>query len=334
MITQTCDQETFADSKKSNKSHYLTAKASLIEFYSNHEISKSFEELKANSWHHGWIKKILANGLLVELPHSLNGFCPNQELKYLKELKSTNINGLGIGQSVLVRINKLFSEKQRFTTNLRTRHDLIQKNLNDADFMIKIFKSFLTNAKEVFDYYANSAIEKGVQVEKLLSKVKIGSVVKVAVKSFNKASGRIECLFLDELESNNFDLSSSLVGHAYVDATSSQENQINAKTFKVGAKFNAMVLAFDPLARVFCLTLDKKKVKTYAKNFDTNFRSQLVCKRDQSIKAEVIYVSQWFCIVGLKAHAQGRLAIMPLFRNDFTQLNTFKVRKHMPFYPK
>ena len=320
MITQTCDQEAFAESKQSNKSHNLTAKASLIDFYSNNELAKSFDELKANSWHHGWIKKILANGVLVELPHSLNGFCPNQELKYINELKSTNINGLAMGQSVLVRINKLFSDKQRFTTNLRTRHDLMQKNTTDVDFMVKILKSFLLNSKQVFDYYANSPVEKGAPVEKLISKVKIGAVVKVAVKSFNKACGRVECLFLDELESNNFDATSSLIGHAYVDVSS----QIDAKTFKVGAKFNAMVLAFDPLARVFCLTLDKKKVRTYAKNFDPTFRNQLVCKSDQSIKAEVVYVCQWFCIVGLKAHALGRLAIMPLFRNDFSQLNTFR----------
>ena len=50
-----------------------------------------------------------------------------------------------------------------------------------------------------------------------------------------------------------------------------------------------------------------------------------MCKPEQIIKAEVMYVSQWFCIVGLKAHALGRLAILPLFRNDFTQLNTFRV---------
>jgi hypothetical protein len=189
--------------------------------------------------------------------------------------------------------------------------------------MVKIIKSFLQTSKQISEFYSLPSsldlVKSPTLTEKLISKIKIGSQVKVAVKSFNKSSGRVECLFVDELESNNFDANTSLMGHAYVDLSDTVETP-----FKIGAKFNALVMAFDPLARVFCLTLDKKKVKFYAKNFDESFRTGLVCKLEQSIKAEVIYVSQWFCIVGLKAHALGRLAIMPLFRNDFTQLNTFR----------
>jgi len=326
MVIQTCDQES-SENKKSNKSHCLTAKASLIEFYTNTQLAKSFEDLRVNTWHHGWIKKILQNGLLVELPYSLDGFCANQEVKYLKELKATNINGLGVGQSVLVRINKLFNDKQRFITNVRTRHDLMQKNSKDSEYMMQIFKSFIINTKQVFDFYSNSPIgEKGTLFENLISKARIGSIVKVAVKSLSLGSGKIECMLIDELVANNFNTSSSILGNAYVDVSSDQENKLHSKTYKIGAKFNAMILGFDPLARVFCLTLDKKKIKTYAKNFDQNFRSQLTCKDEQTVKADILYVSQWFCIVGLKAHALGRLAIMPLFRNDFTQLNTFRVK--------
>ena len=244
MIIQTCDQESFVDNKKSNKSHCLTAKASLIDFYSHKHLAKSFEDLKVNSWHQGWIKKILANGILVELPYSLNGFCANQELKYLKELKSTNINGLGVGQSVLVRISKLFNDKKRFITNVHTRHDLMQKNANDADFMITLCKSFLVNNKQMLDYYALNSLDKASPSESIISKVKIGSVVKVAVKSFSKSSGRIECLFVDELEANNFDSSTNLIGHAFVDVSSDQESQLNAKAFKIGAKFRLVGVSF------------------------------------------------------------------------------------------
>lgn len=82
------------------------------------------------------------------------------------------------------------------------------------------------------------------------------------------------------------------------------------------------MLAFDPLAKVFCLTVDSKQIKVYKKNFDKNFRAHSAHKQNQVIKAEIMYVSQWFCIVGLKQHALGHIAIMPLFKNDFTQLNT------------
>jgi len=265
MVLQTCDQDSSSvESKKANKSHCLTAKASLIEFYTKSLLAKSFDDLKINTWHHGWIKKILQNGVLVELPYSLDGFCANQEIKYLKELKSTNINGLGVGQSVLVRINKLFNDKQRFITNVRTRHDLMQKNPKDTEYMMEMVKSFITSTKQLFDFYSNSPVtDKGTLVEKIISKVKIGSIVKVAVKNFSKTSGKVECLFIDELEATNFDSTSSLLGHAYVDISS--ENKINSKLYKIGTKFNAMVLGFDPLTRVFCLTLNKKKLNRMRK---------------------------------------------------------------------
>ena len=328
MITQYPESDT--KSSKPKSCHYLTLKASQIEYYAKKmgksSIPKSFEELKVNEWHHGWVKKVLATGLLVELPYNIVGFCSSQELKYANELKSTNINGLSIGQSLLVRVNKIFSDKKQFVTNVRTRHDLLQKNSNELEFMLELFKSFVLNMDNLAKYYNKAELNNetatapflngNLPTEKLISKVKIGSLVRVAVKSFNRASGQLECVVLDGSEDN-----SSLNAHAYADSSA---NESELSHYKPGAKLDALVLAFDPLAKVFCLTIDKKKMKTYAKNFDSSFRSHVLCKREQSIKAEVIYVSQWFCVVGLKAHALGKLAVMPLFRNDFTQLNAFR----------
>jgi ribosomal protein S1 len=117
MITQYSQSQSDTSSKPKS-CHYLTLKNSLIEYYTQKigksGIPKAFEELKANEWHHGWVKKILANGLLVELPFNIVGFCANQELKYANELRSTNINGLSIGQSLLVRVNKIFSDKHKY----------------------------------------------------------------------------------------------------------------------------------------------------------------------------------------------------------------------------
>ena len=47
------------------------------------------------------------------------------------------------------------------------------------------------------------------------------------------------------------------------------------------------------------------------------------------VKSEILYVSEFFCIVGLKAHALGRLALMPLFKNDFTELNSMSAEASM-----
>jgi ribosomal protein S1 len=305
--------------------HYLTLKTSLIDEYtekSKNEIAKTFSDLKVNDLYHGWIRKILNNGVLVEMPFNLIGFSSNQDISYINELKSTP-NSLSVGQSVLIKIAKLYEEKKQFITSIRTRHNLHQKNLNETNFMIELFKSFIVNTKNIFNLLANNRPSESNSLihpnsiankqiwENAANKIRIGSIVKVAVKSFNKTTKQIECLFLNDLNQSN---ESNLVGIAF---SSSNDN------LEQGTKLDALILAFDPLAKVFCLSIENRKIKTYKKNFDPNFRCQVFCKQGQAIKSEIIYISEWFCIVGLKAHALGRLAFMPLFKNDFTQLNTF-----------
>lgn len=338
MIIQYCQASEFNKlNDKPKACHYLTLKTSLIDYYTNKvaktDIPKSFEELKSNTIHHGWIKKILPTGILVELPYNLTGLCTYEHLNYADELKSSNLNGLNIGQSMLVKVLNLYEDKKRFTVTAKTRHDLISKFPTDVTFMMEFFNSFLTNTKRIFELFSTQKTEKDQNApplslltnkqfwEKLSSKIKIGSVVQVAVKNFNKSSGQIECLFVNDLEENNFDSNSNMIGYAFANPDDTEED---VKNYKQGCKLEALVLGFDPVAKAFCLTINKKSIKSYSKNFDPKFRSQIVCKQDQSIKAEILYVSQWFCIVGLKAHALGRLAFMPLFKNDFTQLNTFR----------
>ncbi|CAF0850832.1 unnamed protein product [Brachionus calyciflorus] len=324
MIIQYADVSKFKklNDDKSVACHYLTLKNTLINHYTKikSDIPKSFEDLKVNSYHHAWIKKILDKGILVELPYSLDGFCSNESISYLNELKSSNLNGLKIGQSVLVRINKLYEDKKRFTTLIKTRFDVSIKNNSDVNFIIEYFQSYLENSKKIFDLFSslNSDGQKNEIIlsnkslwEKMSKNVKIGSVVKCAVKTFNKSSGQIECLFLNDLEANNFNQNSQLIGYAFSDSE---------EEFFEGQKLDALVLGFDPLAKVFCLSVNQKVIKTYSKNFDSNFKP--ICKENQKVKGEVLYCSNWFCIVGLKAHALGRLAYMPLFKNNFTQLNT------------
>ena len=316
---------------KNKQCHYLTLKTTLIEHYTKkprEEIPKCFADLNTNDWHHGWIKKILTNGLLVEIPYNLTGFTSNQEVSYLSELKASITNGITIGQSVLIKVGKLFQEQNQFITSIRTRHSLMQTNQTDLEFMIELFKSYLTNKKQILtqlcqlkpvdntNVHPNQLVNRNVW-EAASSRIRVGSVVKVVVKRFNPHTLQAECNFVDELnEQNNYE--SNLIGVAFAESSLD-------KKFTPGAKFEALILAFDPMAKVFCLTVEQKQIKTYRKNFDAKFCEQSACKPDQLIKAEILYVSQWFCIVGLKAHALGRLAFMPLFRNDFTQLNTHKV---------
>jgi ribosomal protein S1 len=267
--------------------HYLTLKTTLIDRYTKmqtNEIAQSFSDLKANEWYYGWIKKTLATGVLVEMPHNLIGFTSNQEL---------DSNNLSIGQSCLIKIAKLYEDKKQFTTSVRTRHNLLQKHSVEADFMVKLFKSLLLNTKSIFDQLnSNSNLDKieptnslihpnslanKQQWEKSAKKIQIGNVVKVAVKSYNKITNQLSCLFL--FDSNTID--NDLQGIAF--ATDKNVN------YEEGTKLDALVLAFDPLTRVFCLMIDSKQIKIYKKNFDPKFRSQLVCKSDQ------VNINEKFC---------------------------------------
>ena len=272
-----------SQSEKTNQHkmcHYLTMKTTLIDQYTKmrrNQIAQSFSDLRANEWYYGWIKKTLANGVLVEMPHNLIGFSSNQDI---------DSNNLSIGQSCLIKVAKLYEDKKQFTTSIRTRHTLLQKNSVESDFTIKLFKSFILNTKSILDQLKSHASDHGSkpgsnrlihpnslankqQWEKAAKKIQIGNVVKVAVKSFNRVTKQLSCLFL--LDSG--ELESDLQGIAFATDTKTK--------YAEGTKLEALVLAFDPLARVFCLTIDSKQIRIYKKNFDPNFRSQLVCKTDQ-----------------------------------------------------
>jgi len=143
--------------------------------------------------------------------------------------------------------------------------------------------------------------------------VHLGQVVTVVVKQLNLTTRRIDLAFMHAL--NN----STLVGTAFAGY-----DEQALKKYTPGTRLEALVLAFDPIANVFCLTIEPKHIKTYKKNFEAKFREQVSLRPEQVIKAEVLFVASWFCVVGLRAHGLGCLAFMPLFRNDFTQLDAFK----------
>jgi ribosomal protein S1 len=321
--------------------YYLTLKSTLIDYYTQNEMLKSFADLETSKWYHGWIRNVINSGVLIEIPVNCVGFCSNLKINYIDELKSSNLNNLSVGQSILVKVNKLFEnggnvDKKRFLTSIKTNFDLSQRSASDQAFMIEVFESFLTNLERVYNLFdapstANSnGLNKNLN-QSILEKIstsqnnlKPGSVVKAVVKSFNKHSGQIECLFIDDLNDADMNSNLNLTGYAFATMPESSDGAHDgANQYRQGAKLDALILAFDSLTKTFCLSVDKKTIKTYKKNFDEGFKQQVVCKQDQSIKAEILFVGQWFCIVGLKAHGLGRLAFMPLFRNDFTQLNRY-----------
>jgi ribosomal protein S1 len=320
------------NNKKAGANYYLTMKKTLIDFYSSNGKSllpKTLFDLSMNKWYPGWIRNVINNGVLVEMPSNLAGYCSKIKINYIEQ----DLN-LDVGQSILFKINKLFENdpKKRFLTSLKTRFDLNPKNLDDQKFMLAYFESYLTSLRLVYDLFdrnkenkpsnkLNTSFTEGLLDKVRANELKVGSVVQCVVKSFNRASGQIECLIMKNLDDlNQIDLNAdlNLTGIAYANP-----DEIHDSAYRQGTKLDAFLLAYDPLTQTFCLSIDKKAQKVYRKNFDDSFQKQTVCKQDQSIKGEILFVGQWFAIVGLKAHALGRLALMPLFKNDFTQLNRY-----------
>ena len=95
------------DDVKVSKSscYYLTLKTTLISFYGNNEMPKTLTDLEPNKWYHGWIRNVIKSGVLVEIPTNCVGFCSNLKISNIDQLKSSNVNGLTVGQSVLIKVN-------------------------------------------------------------------------------------------------------------------------------------------------------------------------------------------------------------------------------------
>lgn len=297
--------------KTKSACYYLTLKRSLIDFYAQHALMpKQLSDLELKKWYHGWICSVMTNGVLVEIPANQVGFCSNLKIENIDVLKPM----VNVGQSVLVRVNKVFegSKKERFLTSIKIGHyELTQANKSDLEFLSESFDSFISDLDILSDYLTT---KRGVA---------IGSIVPVVIKSFNKQSGQVECIVVKD-DSAEIDLNSDLIGHAFVDVAESN-------SIRPGLRLDALILAYDPQVKVYCLSINKKANKIYKRNFDPEFTTkQAICQQDQIVKGEILYASNWFCIVGLKAHALGRLAFMPLFKNDFTQLNRFMAIKESP----
>lgn len=158
----------------------LTLKSTLIELYANTNtnpvsIPKSFEELTSNTWFHGWTRKILANGVLVEILGSLAGFCSNEKIAYYDELRESSSGNIGLveGQSVIVKIGQLFEDKKRFTASLKTRFDAAPTIDIDISFMVQVLKSSFINTARLFKHYAEQTSANPSFWEKAARKVEV-----------------------------------------------------------------------------------------------------------------------------------------------------------------
>lgn len=126
----------------------------------------------------------------------------------------------------------------------------------------------------------------------------------MAVRSYDETLNRLECLFMNDIEQNGLSSKSDLVGYAYLGEVEQQISDVATRKHKPGEQLEALVTAFDPISRSFCLLTDKEKIRIYRKNFDASFRAKTACRLDQELKAEVLLVTDWFVLLGLKQHAK------------------------------
>ena len=116
--------------------------------------------------------------------------------------------------------------------------------------------------------------------ETAATKVTVGSIARVVVKHFDAVTRQIECGFADDL-TDALHFKSNLTGIAFAVIGDDP-----IATYSPGTKLQALVLAFDPVAKAFCLTVDPKHTRVYRRNFEAKFRDQSTLKLAQVIKGE------------------------------------------------
>ena len=256
MIVNTVAESSGSSKKKTNASsngslcHYVTFKQTLVGAYGTSvaaaAAAKSFDELRSNEWRAAWTRRVLPNGLLVEMPHGLVGFGAT---KHLGAYTSTTTTNRAVGESLLVRIGTLFADQRRFNVHVRSRHDLVQRSAHDAAFMARTFASYVAGTRVLMTHQQ--------QQQQQQQTINVGAQCQVAVKSFSGAPlNRLECVFVHDLSTR---------ACAFIDDETASGNgaEVVAQMTKPGTRLDALVVAYDPLAAVYCVTVDKRAIKVY-----------------------------------------------------------------------
>ncbi|XP_005094140.1 protein RRP5 homolog [Aplysia californica] len=259
------------------KQPIMTMKECFLQAAQQKQLLENFADLKSGQLLPAVIQNHEDYGIFLELAAGHTGLCP---AKTLTNLQPANLQELfKRGQSVITRLAKIDSEKERFLGSLRV-DECYEGGLEQP---LTLLKNYLKSREDTLDLLFAEHEELS-----CYSDVKLGDVVQVTVSSVFKKG------VLGELPSG-----------AKALATKYHFGGVEPKE---GQSYEAVVLFVDPLTPCVELTIEPRVVRA-VKNRRENVKTQL--KAEQVLKGDVLLVNPEFLLLGLRGHGAGKFVFVP-----------------------
>ncbi|KAK7010129.1 protein RRP5 [Biomphalaria glabrata] len=270
----------------------LTMKESFVSAADTNNWIETFEDLKSGMLLPAVIKNHQDYGMFLEIVNGFTGLCPTKTLSYLQP---SNLQELfKPGQSVMTRLAKIDTEKQRFLGSVHIKECCE----SGVDSSLSTLRSYLLSRTKAHLQLFNEHDELAVYKD-----LKVGDLVEVVVNSVLKKG--ILC-----------------------DTTAGAKGLVTKDHFgdlqpKVGKCYQGVILFIDLLTPCIEVTLDSKVVQA-VKSFKETDKTKL--KTNQILKANILLMKPEFMLMGLKGHGSGKFVYVPVKQhlND-VNLKSFKI---------
>ncbi|XP_050397844.1 protein RRP5 homolog [Patella vulgata] len=281
----------------------VSMKPSLLKQTENDIIPTDFTEISKDMILPAVVKNIVEYGIFFTLTGGLGGLIPMKVASdnYLPYEEITNY--IHVGQSIVVRVTYLDTDKRTFVGSMLTRH-CFPRSSDKAAILMKLY---LENKEMV-----TKVLSAGQSMGGLLSKMKqipVGSVVTAVVTDIT--TDGISCNMSNGL--------SAFINHHML---------YDIKPV-VGDKVLGVVLSIDMIKQRIDLSLDQSIVAAM-KNSETEDQIQQL-NVDENIPAEVLQVNSNYYMVSLRGKALGSMAYVPTKHtiNCINELDLYPVKQNI-----
>lgn len=246
----------------------------------------------------GWACKFNQKGILIDIPANKKNGDLNMGFCSLKKLK-VPLNQVELGTSLMLRDVKPLEGKNLNLCQIKMVGEIDQKS-DDNEMLYKFECIFsLIHMNHI------SIIEKNIDTK---------SSIKVKIIQIDQNTNKLTCQISEEM-----------YGYGYMPIEMNLD-----ETKLTGSEIESLIIDYDYLSSMFCLIFDKKLIKPIKTHSSTN----LACRIDQQIKAEVAFFTNNYICVMLKQHALGKLAYIPLFKSYATQSKLQEMQKKLEILEK
>ncbi|XP_064601057.1 protein RRP5 homolog [Liolophura sinensis] len=280
-------------------SHTLvTHKFSHIQASRDGSLVSQFSEIQPGLLLPGTIKNIMEYGVFVEFPGGMFGLAPN---KFICDRRLSDISAeFPVGTSVSAKVVEVDQEKSRFLVSLRLADCYHGNNEN----MLEVMSTVLMEREEIRAGLQKKRKDRALKQLSSLADLTVGKLVPVTITNQNRSV--VSC-----------DLGNEIRGMCNKDL-------IEGQTLENGRQHEAVVLCVNLAELSVDLSLNEEHIRAAKHRKENRFTK---VKEGQIIKGEIILVKPDFAVVGLRGHALGGYAYLPVRKhlNDVLEKVKFSV---------